>query len=300
METSDKIIGIPDEALAAHAVLEVAKTGGHELSLAAGSLAMDNTIDLDVTHLKKESFIIQSGAAYEGYQATLNALNTNKHKNKFEIASPETVAQEFEAWFSDDKIEAAKALLEIDPNLKFILVATPNVEVGSKDIYKAAKAFATNQPYASIVYEPLADRYSAKQLSGTDPANGNAVQFSLIPYGLLSEDFEGTVAEQRAKLAELQKHHPALKVPSVLEAISFWQTLEAAGQFDTGFTHGKDNTDYYILFNDTNTYIRHFNLPERLLDGVKRVRGSHLSVANDVVMYSSRVDDESVTRISVG
>jgi len=283
-ETLEIVAALPTNVIEAEAIRR-----GIELPTVAGVLAVEQTVELETpeTTLTKESLAEQLGIAHKGYSATIEALNSGKRKNKLEVADHETVAKEFEAWFTDDKLEAAKALLELDPDTKFTLVATPNVEATDKDIIKAAKVFGKTMPYETYVYEPIYGKYTAEQLSGTNPDNGNTVQFSLIPNTITPGELSGTVAQQRAKLTELQKENPELKVPSVLEAITFWQTAKAAGEFANGYDWRK-------------TYIRHLNLPEQRIVSWTRVPYSYVSDRGEPALSGSYVGDDTRSRVSVG
>lgn len=296
MDVKELFTGMTDEALleTANAAFEVAKERGLQLPLAAGILTVEQEVTLGETEapveapaLTKESLFGQLRTAQIGYEATIVGLNSGKRKNKLEVADHETVAKEFEAWLTDDKLEAAKALLELDPDTKFTLVATPNVETTAKDIIKAATIFGKTMPYKTYAYEPIYGKYTAEQLSGTNPDNGNTVQFSLIPNTITPDELSGTVAQQRAKLTELQKENPELKVPSVLEAITFWQTAKAAGEFANGYDWRK-------------TYIRHFNLPEQRIVSWTSVPSSFVGDDGGPFLGRSSVDSGGHSRVSVG
>ena len=297
MDAKELFTGMTDEVLleTANAAFEVAKERGLELPLAAGILTVEQEVELqtpaettaDTADLTKESLLEQLGTAHKGYEATINALNAGKHKNKLEVASEETVQKEFEAWFSDDKLKGAKSLMELDPNTKFTVVATPNIEVDADGITKIGTAFGRNQPYPTYVYEPIRKKYTAAQLSGTNPSNGNAVQFSLIPHTAAPAALYGTVVQQRAKLTEMRKENPELKVPSELDAVTFWNTLKVAGEFDNGY-------DW------RNTVIRGFNLPEQRIGDWPGVPDSFAYVDGGPTLYRSFAENDFHSRVSVG
>jgi len=203
------------------------------------------------------------------------------------VATDETVAEEFEAWFSEDKLAYVAVAQEADPEVRFTLVATPNVLVNDKELAKAAKAFGQNQPYETYVWDLLYSRYTPEQLSGTDPSNGNAVAFSLIP-SKYTPEMDGTVVEQRGKLDKLQADNPDLKVPSPLEAVTHWQTLRAQGD------QLADNTTF------DRTYIRHFDLPEQRFGGWLRVPGSCVSGDGKPILDYSYAQYDVRARVAVG
>ena len=288
--------GMTDETLiqTATAALEVASERGITLPYAAGVLTVEQAVELqaptetapEAVELMKESLLEQLSTAHVGYEATVYSLNFAKRKNKLKTADSEAVGKEFQAWFSVDQVKAAKVLLEINPDAKFTLVATPNVHATKKEIIKAANVFGKTMPYDTNVCEGDFDNCSFEQLSGTNPDNGNDVQFSLIPDTVSHDEFCGTVVYQRAKLAELKKANPELKAPSVLEVVTFWQTLKAAGAFSNSY-------DY------RSSCISHFDLPEQRIGGRSHVPISHVYNGGPS-LRNSRGYDESHYRISVG
>jgi hypothetical protein len=225
-------------------------------SFAAGIVAVESVMqapEIAVTSIAevKEGLAEPLASSVKGYRAIIETLNAGRdQKDVLPIASDEIIAAELETWITKDKIAYLGAVIEADPEVRFTLVATPNVLVDSKDLIKVAQAFGDAQSQSTYVWPPLYDMYTPKELSGTNPNNGNSVVFSLIPSKDTSE-IAGTAMEQRAKLALLQANNPDLKVPSPLEAVTYWQTLWAQRQQLTG------DTTFQL------THIRHFNLPEK-------------------------------------
>lgn len=262
------------------------------VSEAAGTVAVEGArqaeTEVEATPYTKESIAEQLSTSFRGYQFVVDSLNSSrKPKDILFVAAPETLATEFEAWFTEDKLAYVTAAQEADPSMRFTLVATPNVLADHKDIIKVAEIFGKSQPYETYVYDTLYKKYSAQELSGTDPDNGNAVVFSLIPSNYTPE-MGGTVIEQRAKLAKLQTENPDLKVPSVLESVTYWQTLRAQGQ------RLADNTTF------DRTYIRHFDLPEKRVDDWSDVPGSYVGVDGKPRLDGSRAGNACDGRLSVG
>lgn len=270
--------------------------GGLELPFATGVVAVEGAMQAPETTVvaeaptppTKESLAEQLTSASKGYKAVIDTLNNGRiKKDVLAVATDETVAAEFEAWFSEDKLAYVATTQESDPNVRFTLIATPNTLVTYKDLTKSAKAFGQNQPYETHVWDSLYSRYAPKQLSGTDPSNGNSVIFSLIP-NAHTPGMEGTVVEQRTKLNKLQVDNPDLKVPSPLEAVTHWQTLRAQGE------QLADNT----TFNRTD--IRHFNLPEQRFVGGSYVPGSCVYSDGEPDLNRSGVQYGRGGRVSVG
>lgn len=281
---------------AAQEIADAAQERGLELPFAAGVVAVEGAMQAEAetvteeveapTYETKESIAEQLGFAHKGYQAVIDSMNVRRKKEILHVIDAETLATEFDAWFTADKLATVVAAQEADPNVRFTLVATPNVLVNAKDIIKVAKAFGQNQPYETYVYDPLYNKYSAEQLSGTNPDNGNSVQFSLIP-STYTPEMSGTVVDQRAKLAKLQTENPDLKVPSVLEGVAYWQTLRAQGE------QLADNTTF------DRTYIRHFNLPEQRFDGWSYVPYSYVGDVGKPRLNNSDVQVDDDARLSV-
>ncbi len=164
---------------------------------------------------------------------------------------------ELTSWLSQDKLAYVARVQEVTPGTRFTLVATPNLVADFEEIAELATAFGVDQPYETYInasMRTLYNNYSPEQLSGTNPNNGEATMFSLIPNRWAAE-LNGTVEEQRTILRQLQVEYPFLKVPSVLEAITYWYTLREHGD------KLSDNTAF-----DKN-YIRHFDLPSHRAEG---------------------------------
>ena len=287
-QTDEWLIG------AAQEIAEAARERGLELPAFAGTVAIEGAMQDTETAVEatapdnKESLIGQLPSAYRGYKAVVDTLNDGRRKKDvLTEASDEILAAEFEAWFTEDKLAYVVATQEADPNVRFTLVATPNVLAAPKDVIKVAKAFGEGQPYSTYVWDELYGKYTAEQLSGTNPENGNSIAFSLIPSTFTSE-MNGTVVEQRAKLAKLQTDNPDLKVPSVLEAVTYWQTLRAQGE------QLADSTTF------DRTYIRHIDLPEQRHDGWSCVPFSYVYVVGLLFLYYSGVLRDCDGRVSVG
>ena len=280
---------------AAQEIAEAAEARGLELPSFAGAVAVEGATDeaeatttTEVETTTKEVLLGLLDTTSRGYNAVLDSLNQGRRKKDVLVgASDEKLAEEFEAWFTEEKLAYVTAAQETDPNVRFTLVATPNVLASSKDVTKAAKAFGENQPYSTYVWDELYGKYGAEQLSGTDPSNGKTVAFSLIP-STYTPEMDGTVIEQRAKFAKLQADNPDLKVPSVLDAVTYWQTLRAQGyQLRDNFTFDR-------------TYIRHFDLPEQRVGGWSGVPDSYVDNGGGPRLYRSGAGDQDDARVAVG
>jgi hypothetical protein len=262
------------------------ETAGHE-AVASQVQTPEAAAAETPTPPTKESFAEQLTSASKGYNAVIDALNAGRRSKNVLATTDGTIAAEFEDWLTEEKLAYVAAAQEADPNVRFTLVATPNVLVDHKDLIKVAKDFGENQPYATYVWDEMYKKYTPQQLSGTDPDNGNQVIFSLIPSSY-TPGMEGTVIEQRAKLDKLRSDMPDLEVPSPLEAVTYWQTLRASGdQLADSSTFDR-------------TYIRHFDLPEQRFDDWLRVPRSYVNGAGEPALSDSSAQRDGSARLSVG
>lgn len=277
MDAKELFTGMNDELLleTAQAALDVATERGLAVRVGVGMVAVEvlqqeQLADADDSENAetKEQLTNQLSNAVVGYSTVAETLNQGRRnrKNKIDVASEEDIAEELKAWLTPDKVEYVAKAMEADPNLRFTLVATPNVVAKVDEIANLATEFGKDQPYSTYIYNPLYERYTPEQLSGTSPDDGNSVKFSLIP-SAVDPSLQGTASQQRARLAELQAANPDLdlSVPSVLEAVTHWQTLRAQGNNQLAGSNTFDET-----------IIRHFDLPERRVDDWSSVPGSYV------------------------
>ena len=283
----DQLIGLAQE------ISDVARERGLELPFATGVMAVeaamqtDDRTEVSISKLK-ESFTEQLATASKGYKAIIDIFNCFRRKEVvLTEATNQAITAEFEEWLTEDKLVYVASALEADPHVRFTLVATPNVVVSSGDLARVAKVCGDNQPYDISVWDKLYKAYTSEQLSGTKPDNGNRVVFSLIPNSC-NPAMEGDVGEQLEKLSNLQADYPGLKVPSLLEAVTYWQTLRAGGDYLA------DSTTF------DRTYIRHFDLPEQCVDGWLGVLYSCVDVDGEPGLYYSYARCDSRARVAVG
>lgn len=283
---------------AAEEINQAAAERGLVLPAAAGAVAITGAqqhdtepSDKDRPSDTKESLATQLRSARNGYTTVIGALAFNPDllgDAMIPIATEETFAREFEAWLTEDKLTYLTDAQEADPDLGFTLVAIPNVKVTAKEVRQAAVFFGLGHPTANYILQRLYDKYSDDELSGTDPDNGNAVTFSLIPTKL-NEEMYGTVAQQRAKLVKLQKVCPGLKVPSVLEAITLWNIVRA-----------QNSDEPLLLADDTHDnpfFVRHFNLPAQSIDGFSSVPISFVAGNGELIIDGSSHEADAVVSI---
>lgn len=220
------------------------------------------------------------------YQTSLQAYEATAQSLGLETADTETLRREFAAKLATWQEQGVyRYVLEqlIEKDTQFNLVMTPNVLASKEQIIGAAKAFGQTQPepISAYIYRELYDQYSGEELSGAQE-QGVSARFSLMPSKFTPELGRVPVAEQRTKLQQLKDSLPRLtiRVPSVLDAISYWQSLRASSVTASG-----DGTYY-------KTSIRHIDLEPKRIDGYLYVPDSdveddepnlHYSIAEDGV-----------------
>jgi hypothetical protein len=277
-EIQELVVALPSEVIRNEAIrrrIEIPATVG--ATAVKGEVA---AAKVDV----KETIMGQLYFAGIGYQTIAEQINSSlSKKNRFEIAFQETIAAGLDVWLTQDKLDYVKEAIEVDPELQFTLVTTPNVLVNQGQLISLAR----NLGKKTYVRDTLYAKYTPEQLSGIDHTRDNSIAFSLIP-SKPDENLYGTAASQRVKLAELQKSHQFIKVPSVLEAITYWYALRAGGSTLSGST----------AFDAT--YIRHFDLPEKNLVGWARVPDSYVRKRCRPELGDSYASLDGRARVAVG
>ena len=268
---------------------------------AAGYIALEGAFqNLEQTEVTK-IVMEQLSTTFTGYETTVVSLNLARHRTEMiGLASAEEFTRELEDWLLTDKtlIQANEAL-EADPALRLTLLATPNIQVNPNALKDAVKAFDPINDAAKSSHIPirrsspyvdglLYDKYSSTQISGTKPINRRLFQFALIPITPTPE-MTGDVFEQRDKLEQLQKSvNPQLRVPSLLEAFTYWKTLQARGMLDKEGPWLGRITD-----------IRHFNLPEQHLDGFLFVPDTFVNAEGNPRISGSDARSEADARLII-
>ena len=162
----------------------------------------------------------------------------------------------------------------IENGSRFSLVATPDVEAEEKQIVGLAEEFGKDWPYATFVYDEMyrKNSYTAREWSGRP--SGQRVRFSLIPSRFTAELSYERVDQKMRILSDMQTAEPNLNfhVPSLLEAVTYWHTLHAQGdKLSDGLTYDK-------------TRVLHFDLPPKVIDGLRRIPDSYIHSAGGPVL----------------
>lgn len=254
--------------------------------------------DRDRQELKRivaESIHEQLGNAFTAYKTVTEQLGENKSLfRKGEAISQTELGSLFalkdKEWQENGVYDY---LLEqfLETRARFTLVVKPNIEASEAQLVALAESFGEDQPHTTYVRNEFywSGRYKDSEWSGN---SGSApVKLSLISD---REDRElsgkSSAEEQVRMLRERQACRPKLnvRVPSLLEAITYWYSLRAGG----------DNLDHSSAF--YKTYIRHFDLEPQLFDGLQHVPGSYVANDGRPSLDRSATEFESAARVAVG
>lgn len=235
------------------AFLEIQATAqerGLELPAFAGAVAIEANETANTT---KEALLAHLPTAYKGYKQTLRSLGINDS----EAASQADLEEDLEDRLTDDVIEYIDRAQEDNPELTFELVASPNVLVDAKSLIFAGLSDTKPPLKKQDIEDPFMEQYTAQQLCKTDPSNGRAVNFWLIP-SHPSQDMIGTPEERLSQLFESRAQNPnvQLGVPSPLDALAYGETIMAAYYLEERFP-GWEELELDV------TPIIHFDLPVR-------------------------------------
>lgn len=232
-----------------------------------------------------------------GYTEMHRGINRHERK-KSKKAAVEKVALsdllyvKLEEWEENGALEYVKNQLEADPELRYTLVAQPNIVISKDELKRLAQDFGKDQPYETFIYDPLYDQYTDEELSGvTDP--DLPIRFLLIP-NKTDESLYGTVAQQNADLKQRQADKPFLVVPAPAVAPSIWYRLRVGGVLPAS----KDPNDFVGVFDQT--YIRHFDMEPKRLGGGLCVPDSCVSVDGGPGLYRSGARYDYHARVAVG
>ena len=250
----------------------------------------------ELARILLESIREQTRSAYAAYKTVADKLLGTKRGllGKHEVAAS---MQELEELFAaKDKEWQANGTFDylveqqIENGARFNLVATPNIEASEAQIVALAEDFGKDQPYTTIVYDELyrEGSYSGREWSGN---SGNApVRLSLIPSRFDGEISDKPVDAQVRLLRERQASRPELhaRVPSLLDAVTYWYTLRA---------HGDKLDDSSA---DDKTFIRHFDLEPKTVDGRAVVPYSCVGKVGDPILYWTAAVRKYDARLAVG
>lgn len=243
----------------------------------------------ELAQLLPEVLMAQARVAYDTYRDM--ALALTKRRGLFRRNTPEIMTEAAFAGLLDRKEAEWRESGVMDYLVRQLvekgsrpnLVATPNVLADWEQVKQLADQFGEGQPYETYTNDTFLKQYSPEELSGA--LVGEPVRLSIIPSAFNMRS--ATVDEQKEQLAAMRAAQPGLnfRVPSMLEAIAYWQTLRARGA-------GVNSFDA--------TYIRHFDQPVRRGGDWLFVPGSCVRGAGSAHLAGSLADDRRGGRVSVG
>lgn len=249
---------------------------------------------IDAERLKPlliESIRSQVETSYSAAKTMLEQLNAMRDaKEQITIPSQEQfnqlVTEKFNRWRANGTLDFIVERLETHRE-RFTLVSTPNIIASNQEIYALAKEFGKNQPAQAYIDQEFLDLYTPEELSGQIETNDQPLRLTLIPDRYTDELGYSDVEEQLRRLTSMRQDHPNLYMPSMLEAISYWQSLRAQGD-------SLDDSETWDL-----TYIRHFDLEEKSFGGSRIVPGSLISNVGEPLLAYDDSDDDRGARVAV-
>ena len=235
----------------------------------------------EITRLLPEILAAQAESGYKGYSEVARQLGA-------EIASEqeftELLADKMQQWRENGVMDYIVRDFVENGN-KPNLLATPNIIADWQTLRATAVKFGKSQPYETYVYDEQYRHYSAEELSG-QPSDGK-LRCSVMPSGYTERLGYNTAEAQQTILNQLQAQQPnlGLRVPSVLEAITYWYTLQSKNGSAANF----DLTD-----------IIHFDLKPVRIGSWLRVPGSYVIGGGEPVLSYSDAEFGDDARVLVG
>lgn len=235
----------------------------------------------EITRLLPEILATQAESSYKGYSEVARQLGA-------EVASEqeftELLADKMQQWRENGVMDYIVRDF-VEHGNKPNLLATPNVVRDWHDLRSLAVEFGKSQPYETYVYDDLYRHYSAEELSGAK-ADGK-LRFSIMPSGDTKQLGYNTAETQQTILSQLQAEQPNLdlRVPSVLEAITYWHTLRSKNGSVADFNL---------------TCIRHFDLKPVRVGSWLRMPGSYVGDNGEPILGLSNAGGDHDACVLVG
>ena len=257
--------------------------GGHEKDQRLTELrrAQAERDRAEITQRVHEALWQQAESSYKGYGEVTQQLGT-------EVATEQEFSAMLDAkmneWHRNGVIDYLVRDFVENGN-KPNLLATPNVIADWQTLRAVAVKFGELQPCETYVYDELYRHYSAEELSG-EKTNGK-LRFSVMPSGYTRRLGRSPAETQLAALQQLQDEQPPLnlRVPSVLEAITYWHALRAKNGSIADFDK---------------TYIRHFDLKPVRVDSWLDVPRSCVGGGGGPNLFGSDAEYDGDARVLVG
>jgi hypothetical protein len=205
-----------------------------EILLAPGNIVADETVpEVDTapeatTLIDKESFKAEKLKwAVLGGNVTVSDINEGRElEDRVKELDPEVVAKEYDAFFDETVAAYLNERRRVNPNVEFILSATPNVLVTGEEVIELQKKIGVRQGIATDVWSDVLNMHTAQALTGADPSNGNTAIFS-IRENTPTEGMSGNTTAQIKELEKKQEVNPLIRDHTPLEAVTHANTLQA-------------------------------------------------------------------------
>lgn len=169
----------------------------------------------------QESLIQQGNVSYEAYQNMSERLNLSHSISREDFT--QLLGIKIAGWLENGTIDYLAARL-VSNKSQPILVATPSALVDSDRIEKLLSTFGSNIRDKRDI--DFLKQYTPEELSGK-------IVEELVTFSLFGSAFSlhGNIQDVREQLLSMQEDQPNVhvRVPSVLEAFSYIQTLMANG-----------------------------------------------------------------------
>ncbi len=238
----------------------------------------------------------QLRSTYSAYNMVAEHLGGNK-QGLFARRETGATQAEFERMFAEKDKEWREngtydEVVErfVKDDIRFNLLATPEIDVTEDQIIALAENFGKDQPHRTYVWNTMyrKKRYADRLWSGF--TGKSKVKFSLIEANLDPRLADRTADDQRQILADIQAKQPSLnaRAPSLLDAITNWYTLCARGD------KLSDSTAF------DKTFVRHFDLKDQRLGDWLCVPYSCVGVGGEPNLSYSDARDHDDGRLAVG
>lgn len=246
----------------------------------------------ELVPLIKEAIKEQLGTAFAGYKTVTRALEGDVllPRTRNRLVFKRFFARKQKEWQKNGIYDYLAEEL-VASGAHYTLVATPNMEVSTAQIMRLAWGFRTGRKPLFLMEkrDELYLQYSGKELSGN--TDGDPIRLSLIPSRPDNVLTAMTAAEQLQMLRERQKAKPELRlrVPSYLDAVTYWYTLDAQGRELNHYTGAVIRTG-----------IRHFDLEPKEFEGILAQPYSNVDDNEPHSSYAKTSSKFGEARLAVG
>jgi len=173
---------------------------------------------------------------YDSYVATTKHLNAGRQKRSDKVAIEKLVkfSSAIMGQLEDPAtLDYMVALVDADPELKFVPKPVANVPTTARQIMELAEA--NGELMSRPLYEwagraAFLGQFSELELSGTNPESGDLVHYGFAPTKLTSRLY-GNVEHQRNELVAMNNENPGVSIvsPGPLRSVAGWDINRRLG-----------------------------------------------------------------------